>query len=528
MTQKSHQTHHSSLSTHHFPLFTRYFLLIVLAGFAARMIFAALAPHPGVSDSNHYYNLARNLADGRGFTIDYLWQYHNPPDTVTHPTDYWMPLPAVWPAIGLRLFGDSLFAALIPSVIFGSLLAVLAYFIAAVACVEKPLRLMSMAGAVFLPEFVLNSARTDTTISYILFAGAAMLCFYSGLRGRPRLPLLAGIFAGLTQLSRQDGMILAPAMLLALIVFWRYGEHPIPWRWVLAIPIGWLGIMSPWFIRNYQLFGLILPSGAGRTLFMTSFIDQFTYGRELDLQHYLDWGIPNILSNYAVQALANVKTSYTLLDVGLPVTALIGLGGMAWKREREKLLLLVLPLLMTLGLFVFYSFVTPFHTQGGSFKKSYMLVIPFLSFTGAWALWTFVQPRHVAYIAATLIAGFMLLNAVELIRADFDLARRFDDSIVTLSELLDEVGDQNGDGEITVMTQDPFILAYHGYPALMIPSDPRDMILEAAYRYNVDYILLPADREALDSLYNGEESDPRLLPVGEVIGYELLAVIAPR
>ena len=88
----------------------RWFGLIVMGGFVVRLVLAALAPHPGIADPNHYYNLARNLAAGRGFVIDYIWQYHDPPLTVTHPIDYWMPLPGVWPAIGIKLLGKSLLA----------------------------------------------------------------------------------------------------------------------------------------------------------------------------------------------------------------------------------------------------------------------------------------------------------------------------------------------------------------------------------------------------------------------------------
>jgi hypothetical protein len=53
------------------------------------------------------------------------------------------------------------------------------------------------------------------------------------------------------------------------------------------------------------------------------------------------------------------------------------------------------------------------------------------------------------------------------------------------------------------------------------------MILEAAYRYNVDYILLPAARDALDPLYDGLEQDARLPFAGEWDKFQLLAVV-PR
>jgi hypothetical protein len=505
----------------------RWFAFILVTGFLVRLALAAFAPHPGISDPNHYFNLARNLAAGRGFVIDYIWQYHRPPEAVTHPEDYWMPLPAVWPAIGMTLLGNSLLAALIPSVILGSLLPALAYAIASVAHMERPVRLMAMASVVFLPELVLNSARTDTTISYVLFIGLATLCFYVGMRLRPPLLLLAGVFGGLGQLSRQDGALLAPAMAVAVLIFWRVGRYPIPWRWLIALPAAWIVTLLPWLWRNYTLFGELLPSGAGHTLFMTSFNDQFTYGRELNLEHYLAWGWQNILGNIAFQTLANVKTLYTVLDITLPITVLLGLGRMITQRDRDRLALLLTPLLFVLALFVFYSFITPFHTMGGSFKKSYMSIIPYLGVASAWGIASFIQPRQVAYTVAALSAVFMLLNAIELTRADFRQADQYNRSIVSLSAALHDLGDRNGDDRITVMTQDPFLLNYHGFPALMIPSDDRDMILEAAYRYQVDYIILPAARPALDPLYDGLERDPRLPMAGRSGRYQMLAVIPP-
>lgn len=304
----------------------------------------------------------------------------------------------------------------------------------------------------------------------------------------------------------------------------------IPYRWLIVLPLAWAIVIAPWLLRNLSVLGVALPSGAGRTLFMTSFIDQFTYGRTLDLQHYLDWGLGNILGNIAFQTLANVKTLYSVLDIGLPILALIGLGGMWLRRSepenRERLLVFVTPVLLVLGLFAFYSFLTPFHTAGGSFKKSYLAFAPFLACAAAWALWTFVQPRRVGYAIAALVMGFALLNGVELTRADFNAAARYDAGVAALADVLRDLGDSNGDGRIIVMTQDPFMLNYHGFYALMLPSDPREMILEAADRYGVDYIILPAAREGLDALYDQRETDLRLPFVGESGNFQILRVLA--
>ncbi len=505
---------------------SRWLIVILVAGFGVRLALAALAQHPGISDPNHYYNLAQSLVEGRGFVIDYIWQYHLPPTTVTHPIDYWMPLPAVWPALGITLLGNSLLAALLSSVVIGTLLALLTYGLAAAANLPEHTRLLAAGLIVFLPEFLLGSVRTDTVISYVLFASSALGCFYLGWYQRPQWFVLAGILGGLAQLSRQDGVLLLPAMLFGTLILWRWSGQPVRWRWLIALPIVWLVILSPWLLRNYQLFNALFPPGPSRTLYMTSFIDQFTYSRELNLEHYLAWGWPNILRNIVFHILANVKFSYTTLDMALPITALIGLFGVITQRDRSRLLFLVTPLLFILGLFVFYSILTPFHSMGGSYKKSYMVMIPFWAVISAWAIQTYITPRRVAIMATALIALFMLLNGIELIRADYNLIMRYNGEMTALQTTLNELGDVTGDARITVMAQDPFMLNYQGFYAVMMPSDDREAILDAASQYEVDYILLPADRVSMDALYNGVEIDERLPLVAVNGNFQLLGIAA--
>ena len=62
----------------------RWLLLITLGALGLRLALALLAAHPGIGDPNHYYNLGRELAAGRGFVIDYIWhRTASPPPTTT-------------------------------------------------------------------------------------------------------------------------------------------------------------------------------------------------------------------------------------------------------------------------------------------------------------------------------------------------------------------------------------------------------------------------------------------------------------
>jgi len=75
----------------------RLYVPLLVAGLPVRPGLALLAERPGLFDPGHYYNLARNLAEGRGFDVDCICQYHQRPTDVTHSIDYGMFLAAVWP-----------------------------------------------------------------------------------------------------------------------------------------------------------------------------------------------------------------------------------------------------------------------------------------------------------------------------------------------------------------------------------------------------------------------------------------------
>ncbi len=505
----------------------RQLALLLLVGWLVRLVLALLAEHPGLFDPNHYYNLARNLVAGRGFVIDYIWQYYQAPADVTHPIDYWMPLAALYPAVSMKLFGGSLFAALLPSTIIGTSLALLAWGIARAARLSPAAQLMAAGLVLFIPEFMLGSVRTDTPINYALWVGLALLCFGEGMRRRPSLLVGAGVFTGLAWLTRVDGILLLPTWVIGIGIWWRFGEQPIRWRWLGLMFLSIAVVMAPWLWRNVQELGDAFPSDFRRTLFITHFNEQYSYRGELSLSHYLDWGWRNILGNIAFHALSNVKQAYTRMDIALPVLAMLGLGGLIHRRERSRLLQIAGPLAFWAVLYLFYTVLAPFHSMGGSFKKSQLALIPWLVLPAAWALETYVRPRRVAYGMAAIIVAFMALNGVEFVRQEMKVIRAYLGPYQQLRDTLLELGDVNGDGRITVMGEDPWILNTYGFYSLVIPFDDRDIILEAARRYQADYLILPADdRWDLNALYRGEETDPRLPIIATSAHFQIATIAA--
>ena len=502
----------------------RWYVLLLVAGLLVRLGLALLAEHPGLFDPNHYYNLARNLAGGRGFVIDYIWQYHQKPADVTHPIDYWMPLAAVWPAVSMRIWGLYLPAALLPNILFSTALVALTGWIARVARLSHRAQLMAMGLILFLPDFVLGAVRTDTTVSYALFCGLALVFLYQGMSGQPRLLALAGACGGLAQLTRLDGILLLPALLAGALLLWRFGGRTLPRGWLFAMVLAWTLVLAPWLWRNLQAHNVLWPSGTGNAPFQTQHDDLFSYSRKFNLETFLAWGWPNILYNIVFHALANLKVMVTTQGFALPLLALSGLAGWLHGRRRERLRLLLAPLLFLIALYGIYTVLLPFNAMGGAFKKSWLALIPFLAVAGAWALATYVRPRKMGQIAATLVAGFMLMQAVELVRREYTLVAGRLEEMGRVTDVMESLGDQNGDGQVIVMTDGPFFLNWLGYRAIMIPSDDRDTIIEVARRYGADFILMPAARPALWPLYDGSETDERLPLLGRTSHSRLFGI----
>ena len=75
--------------------------LLVLA-FIVRLLTALLLKQPGYTDAYYYAVGAQQLYEGQGFSEPFIWNYLDPPETVSHPGySYWMPLASILGWLGL-------------------------------------------------------------------------------------------------------------------------------------------------------------------------------------------------------------------------------------------------------------------------------------------------------------------------------------------------------------------------------------------------------------------------------------------
>jgi len=501
-------------------------LLTAIVAFALllRLFLLLLVQHPGIADPNHYYNLGLQMVQGQGFTIDYIWHFYNPPQAIVHPDDFWQPGAGVIAAVGMTLFGQTVQGALLPFVILGALLPLVAYWAGRAFGCTPTMCLFVAGAAAVLPEFVLSSLRTDTLIPNALLVCCALLLLGRGLRtGQWWAFAGSGICAGLSYLVRGDNLLLIPLLLCLLVIYslWVRADGKTLRRWLgsgLALGIAVL-IVLPWLLRNIAEFGSATTPNLSRMFFMTDFRDHYAYGRELTMQTWLAAQSPvQIITKRLMEMAASAKMMWVALDVFLPVAVAGGGLLLLGARDRQRWLRIAPVMVLLGGMFVFYTVLAPYGSQGGSYKKSYLTLVPLLLPLAGYALEQAISNTRIRTGAALLVLLFMTANAIEFVRADIRFTNEYLRIVQAMSATAATLPDVDGDGERIYMTQDPYMLRFVGLRSVMFPMESRDTVYDVALRYHVDYLLMPADRPALDALVMGAESDVRFVPVLGVEG----------
>jgi hypothetical protein len=504
--------------------------LICLGALALRLALSPFIEHPGIGDPNHYYNLGRMLVEGNlpTFYIDYIWQYNNPPPgpDLTHPDDNWMPLTNVFVATSMQLFGFSVQASILPFILMGAIVPVVCFVASRQFGVSEGMSLFVAGVGALLPEFVLNSLRTDTTIPNLLLACGSILLLTHGLRHKNVKAFIgSGILAGLAYLVRSDSSLLLPMAVITVFVYALW-DNQRPKR--LRLAALWMVVTAilvavPWSIRNLQVGGTISTPKLNNMFFLTDILDHYVYDTELNLQTLLASQTPaQLIGKRLFEMAASAKIMYTTLDMFLPVAVLGGLLLVVASRDRERLLTLAPVLILIAGTYLFYTVLVPYKNQGGSYKKAYLTLIPLLLPLAGYALERAIADWRMRNGAAILILLFLGANAVELVRADAQFAAKYLHEMRVVAETALSLPDTNDDGEIILMAQDPFMLRFLGIRSVMIPMEDRDTILEVAQIYNIDYLMMPPARPALDPIYLGKEEDSRFVHVADVPGLAIM------
>jgi hypothetical protein len=513
--------------------------LVFLCALAVRIVLALPQQQPHYFDAYYYYDVAENLQRGRGFEVDFIWNYLDSPKRVTHPSNlYWMPLSSILSFPSMKVFGASYRAAQIPFILLSSLPPVLAYAISWLSWARRDYAWLAAVLTTFAPFYLKYWASPDNFAPFAVTASLGLLAMsllWSTRKGR--YALLAGVMLGLSHLARADGVLLWPVYLatLALMVleerragsrsrlsYPSLGPASLGVWTALALG-GYLVVMAPWFWRNWMVIGSPLSSAGTKTVFLRSYADLFSYSADLSWRSYLAWGWAEILRTKASAAIHNLTVVLGALQFHLAPVALIGLWQLRRRRDYVPFYIYAATLYLAMTL------IFTFPSQHASMLHSTAALLPFLfaaALPGIDSVVDWIALRRRTWHAPTARKVFRLgLAALVVVISLFDYSRAVFLSLdplgfrpswneantgyIAVSQWLES----RAPDDVVVMVVDPPAYYYFTHrPSVVIPNETVDGVLDVAEKYHAEYLILEYDHvTALDSHYRGDASHPDLI-----------------
>jgi hypothetical protein len=510
----------------------RHYAILFVVGWIVPFTISRFQALPGYMDADYYFAGGLQLANGKGFTEPYIWNYLDDPDGLPHPSHtYWMPLASIVSASGMWITGQSTYAA--GRLAFILLSACVPLLTAALAFrVSRQVRLAIVSG--FLSIFSLYYAPfMPVPDNYALFMllGAAFLLLASS--EQKWIPVALGALAGLMTLARSDGLLWLG--LAGLTVMWKNsykkdGTKNTFREWLrlsvlagLLVILGYLLIMGFWHARNLWLFGSLLAPGGGRLLWIQDYNETFIYpASELSRESFLRAGWDLAVRNRLDALTTNLGTVIGVQGVVFLVPfVLIGL----WQLRHD--LRSKIAVTGWLILFLVMTFVFPFAGWRGSFFHAGAAFQPYWWVLAPLGLDTFIAwirrrgyfTDHnapvffqVVFVLVAVIVTAFLLN-VRVISSGWakdDVVYR------SVEDLLVEKGAEPYD--TVIVLNPPGYYVTTGRSAIVIPFGDQSTLWTVAKRYNAAYVVIEPNSKFKDIkyLYEHPGENPSFIYLGEV------------
>ncbi len=471
-------------------------------------------PDPAYPDSAYYVDVARALHAGAGFNVDFIWIFPEVGGTIpavpTLPIPsnaHWMPLASIVQVPFLAIFGNVAWASAAPFALIGAVGAPLTWAIAR----DAGARPFVAVGAGILVAIPLLStvfmAQPDNFSLYQSLVIASLWMAARAFRGGPnagRSFVLAGLFAGLATLARNDGLF----VLLSLgVVFawdrwraWRAGRSSevrrpaIP----LAAAVGAVAVfalvMAPWWARQLAVFGSLSPSTAsGKVLFIRDIGEWNSITTPASLEHLLGMGVGPLVATRVGGAIAAAMIYLTLVcGFILGPTMVIG----AWARRRSTDFG---PFFVYAAiLFTFSALVSAVHVPGGTFIHSAVALAPYsyiLALEGIVVVIGWAATRRPSWdreVALRVFGGAAIASAVVIalvgslaVHANWSSRRAVANQV---AQALEAAGAPASD---RVMSIDAAGTRYWtGRGGVVLVNDPLDTIHDVARAYDIRWLVL--------------------------------------
>lgn len=498
----------------------RSYLILFLIALAIQVVVSRFQTIPGYLDANYYYSGGLQLAQGKGFTEPYIWNYLEDPQGLPNPSHgYWFPLASIITALGMWLTGSQTYEA--GRLFFILLAALVPPLTAALSFRFFQNRAFAWTSGILalFPVFHLPFLPVPDNYGVYMVAGALLFL----LADRPRPWFWMGVITGFMSLARSDGLLWLA--LTFLLILWRVldekqGFAVLIQSGVLAL-FGFLLVMGPWYARNLSLFGSIMSPAGGRALWVTSYEETFVYpAATLTMQHWLASGWSEILNVRWWAFTNNIQT--VIAAQGHIILFPFIVGGMFLLRKDRRVQMGILAWVL---LFLVMTIVFPFAGVRGSFFHAAAALQPLfwvltplcLERVVAWARkkGRFTDHAYVVFRAVLIQVVILLSVWVVWFRVIQNGWQEGEFAYIAVEEFIVENGAQPEDTIIVLSSPGYYMMT--GRSAFVQPYGDVNTLLDVAKRYNIRYFAFEAQGrlEPLKDLYDNPQNYP-LEYLGEV------------
>ena len=527
----------------------QFYILLFFASLLTNLAVALLQPEPGYMDADYYYAGGMQLANGKGFNEPFIWNYLDNPQGIPHPSHtYWMPLASIFAAAGMSLTRSTNFlSARLFLILLASIISLITARIS--FSLNHNLENSLLAGilAIFSGFYFLYTSDTETFAIYMVLGGLFILVADRLIQSRQpefRYFFILGLITGLMHLTRADGMIwFGAAGLIAIWEWLRFYRDSInrvtffKGIGILAcVLLGYLLLMSPWYLRNLSLYGSLFSPAGPHTLWLTNYDQMFNY--PVDQLNFSNWfknGLGLALQVRFTSLVTNLESFMAVQgEIFLLPLILIGL----WRLKREWIIKLGSGLWL-ITLFVM-SLIFPFAGERGGFFHSsaaiqpiFWAVVPsgldgFVSLGVRLRNWNRVSAMRFLSIGVVLL-GIFLTGVLVYQRvlgndpgkivwsSNWDQYRAVDKALYQFGATPEN---------IVLINNPPGYFVATGRSGLVIPNGNEQTSLEVAKRYGASYLILEKDHvTGLNDLYLHPGDRPGLkflTSVGKIYLFQIL------
>jgi 4-amino-4-deoxy-L-arabinose transferase-like glycosyltransferase len=494
--------------------------LVFVLALLVRLLAALPQTQPNYMDAAYYLVGGQRLVQGFGFNDPYVWNYLDQPIGLPHPSHlYWMPLPSILVAISQSLLGLSYRAAQVPFVLLSAVLPVLAYLIAWRLTAVRRHAWIAAVLTIFSPFYLPYWGVPESFAPYAVFGALAL---YWASADKKWKWLAAGVCAGLAHLSRADGvLLLLPVLLVQIKLHDPTGRRkifiPQPTSFIFIL-FGYVGIMLPWFVRNWAAIGAPLSTAGSQTMWLCNYDELFAYGQTLNLAHLLS-------CNNLIATRVNGVTSglvHWLAEAGMIFLAPFIVIGV-W-RERHAVVLRAAVWYAAL-LFAAMTLIFTFAGDRGGLFHSTGALLPFFYASAPigldvsidwiarrrrkWNARTAQQVFSAAFVVYAVLLSFFVYRG-RVIGADWNdpIWNQSDRVYAAIGQWLRDRGEVNS---IVMVNNPPGFTYQTDLPSIVVPYGDEVDLLRAADQFGATWLVLDVNRpEPLAGLYASPQTGQRL------------------